>query len=272
MAMLAKKYDPKYADYKGGVLVSPKLDGLRCMAVVKNGTCTLWSRGGKIIETMPHVVKTLSELPFDGEYTFDGELYYHDKAANNFQEITRAFKKYRPGVSELLKFHVYDMIDTNNTAKGRAANYLTLLSTVGEAVETVPQHLVFSEADMYQAHRAYLGHGYEGSILTNSRSQYRPKAREMLKVKEFIEEEFTIVDIIPMQNAPKQGIAVLRKGSQTFKATPKMSHLEREGLLEHKEAFIGLKGTVTYFELSEDGIPRFPILKSIGRETVEGVL
>lgn len=274
-AMLAKAYSEKYADYSTlGVLVSPKLDGMRCLAVVPaEGEIVLWSRGSKRIETMGHIQKELEILrPLEGQLIFDGELYLHDKESDNFQENMKAIKKYREGFSEQVKYYVYDMVHPDDTAWTRCNDYVNLLYNKDlTSVVALGQVIVRNFDEVLKHHQQFLNDGYEGTMIKNLKSLYRQKARssDLLKLKDFHDEEFEVVDIIPMENKPEFGLAVLKLGDETFKATPKMNHDERRQLLVDREKYIGGAGTVTYFEKSADGIPRFPVLKSI---TVSGEL
>jgi hypothetical protein len=93
---------------------------------------------------------------------------------------------------------------------------------------------------------------------------YRQGARsqQLLKFKDFKDAEFEVVDIIPMANYPKQGIAVCRAANGLdFRATPKMSHTERELLLLNKQNYIGKMATIKYFSTTEAGLPRLGVLK-----------
>jgi len=139
-AMLAKQYEEKYADFKGGVLCSPKLDGMRCMAVIPvSGPIVLWSRGGKQIDTMGHIIRDLELIRANG-FTgiLDGELYYHDKGAENFQDIMKAIKKYRPGISENVQYWVYDVVEPLLSAEFRARCYGQAINTVEGKVTLFP--------------------------------------------------------------------------------------------------------------------------------------
>ena len=48
-----------------------------------------------------------------------------------------------------------------------------------------------------------------------------------------------------------------------FKAGVKMSHSDREDLLTNKKEYIGKIANIRYFELTDDGIPRFPVMIGI---------
>jgi len=89
-------------------------------------------------------------------------------------------------------------------------------------------------------------------------------------MKDFSEEEYELVRIIPMDNKPEFGIALCRtKEGKLFKATPKMNHSERRQLLADKSKYTHSVATVSFFGKTEEGLPRFPVLKTI---TVAGDL
>lgn len=266
-AMLAKTYDAKYADYESGVLVSPKLDGMRCLSPVAE----MWSRGGKEIETMHHIKENLAELReltgFQG--TFDGELYVHAEDEENFEEIMQACKKYRKGISEKVEYWVYDIVDDKLTALERASLYAGVLHLWDGPIKAVPQYLVHNEDEMRKLHKKNISSGYEGSMCKNAESLYRENARssDLLKVKDFQDAEYKVVDIIPMKNKPEFGIALLEDPvNGRFKATPKMSHEQRRKLLEDREEYIGATATVEFFSFTGKGLPRFPVLKAITKK------
>ena len=54
---------------------------------------------------------------------------------------------------------------------------------------------------------------------------------------------------------------VCKKGGNLFSATPKMSHDDKKDILINKNEYIGKTAIITYFGVSENGIPRFPIFK-----------
>ncbi|UCD07092.1 MAG: hypothetical protein JSW41_04650 [Candidatus Aenigmatarchaeota archaeon] len=265
-AMLAKPFDERYINWEVGVFASPKLDGNRAMCPINE----MWSRGGKPVETMDHIVKELStRLSRDDRTRMlipDGELYIHDKGAENFQDIVKAIKKYRPGVSELVEYWVYDIIDLSTPASYRIGLYQGLFENM-KHVKVVPQYLCHSMDQVKKYHEQFLAQGYEGTMLKNPLSLYRENARssDLLKYKDFQDSEFKIVDVVPMKNRPECGVMELEifPGGPRFKATPKADYKTRMDMLNNKGFYIGKQGTVKYFSLTDDGIPRFPVFKAI---------
>src|SRR5581483_9532245 len=60
--MLAKSYDKDGHKIIFPAFVQPKLDGHRCIAVIQDGKCTLWSRTRKPITGVPHIARKLEEV------------------------------------------------------------------------------------------------------------------------------------------------------------------------------------------------------------------
>jgi len=269
--MLAKDYKDSYARWDEGILLSTKLDGMRCMAVITNSGVTLYSRGRKEITIMNHIVAELEEFRKATRFTgiLDGELYYHNPNADNFQAIMKACKKYRKGVTELVQYHVYELVDNYLSAEERYAKLWLLLGGEknDDVVKLVPQHKIYTYDFAIEMHNKFVADGFEGAILKNANSAYRQGTRssDLLKLKVFTESEFEIMDIVAMDNYPKQGKAVLKDSATglIFNAIPKMTHSERVALLINRDKIVGHTAVVKYFGLTDKGIPRIASLKSI---------
>lgn len=59
------------------VRVEPKLDGLRCIAIKRNGEVTMFTRSGSPIETLPTIKAALESAPWD-DFVLDGEAMGKD--------------------------------------------------------------------------------------------------------------------------------------------------------------------------------------------------
>lgn len=86
------------------------------------------------------------------------------------------------------------------------------------------------------------------------------------KVKQFHDEEATIVDVIEGKGK-LQGMVgkfILEKDGIQFGCPMSAATFqEREFAWDMKESYIGQEATYTYFEKTKRGVPRFPVYKSL---------
>jgi len=260
LPMLAKSYgdEKQKIVWDENVFIQPKLDGQRMLAHIKNGKVQLVSRDGKIISTLGHISKELSSIKED--VILDGEAYSHGL---NFQENMRLIKKYRPGETEQIKFNVYDAVsDKKFFDRAYKAFKLIYGLTTCHIVDTISLN---SEEDLIKRHSLYLSDGYEGSIIRHGQEGYKVNGRSsnLLKYKDFQDIACKIIDVVPAEQRPEQGVPVLEFKGKTFQAGMKFSHKEREEWLKNKKNYIGKTAEIRFFEYSEDGIPRFPVCVGI---------
>lgn len=287
--MLAHKWN----DYKDKVseeeqLASqPKLDGIRCVATEEG----LFTRTGKPIHTAPHILEEVKVLfrqitPFKGY--IDGELYNH-KLKEDFNKITSLVRKQNPNGEELelsrtmLQFHIYDFDLKNTTFEERygylrlafitrSFNYLKLVPTTFITLKELGQDNVTPLLDYLYGQ--YLKVGFEGQIIRFANSLYEnSRSKSLLKRKEFIDEEFEILDIIEgtgnrsgmMGNIHfrLKWINKMENLYETFDSNARGTFDYFKELLANKQKYIGKIATVRYQNLTPDGIPRFPVMIDI---------
>ena len=273
LPMLAKDYKKEKSKINWGtaVLVQPKLDGQRCIAVLDPSAdkVVLWSRTGKEITTCQHIVDDLEELREDllNTMVLDGELYAHELT---FQENMKLIKKYRPNETEQIKYHVYDLVYDDLDFYDRYAVWKReYVIRDYEHTENVPTFQISTENELLRLHAQFLEQGYEGTIVRHGDAGYKQKSRSsnLLKYKDFIDAQHIIVNVIPSEKRPEHGVvvcALTESGdTPTFKANPKMSHAQREELLTNKQNYIGQWAEIRYFERTDDGLPRFPVFVGV---------
>jgi DNA ligase-1 len=269
LPMLAKSYDDEKhkVDWKNAY-VQPKLDGMRCLAHIKDNKVTLMSRDGKIINNMDHISLSLSFIMED--IILDGELYAHGLT---FQENMKLIKKYRPGESEKVQYHIYDCISDNNfITRSNIINIIITDSKI-ENTKLVITSICNSEKELKEAHILNIHSGYEGSMLRWGLKSYKTNGRSenLLKYKNFQDLDAEIIDILPNDANPLHGTPLLKYSinklsgvsSSIFKAGVKMSHEDRVDLLANKHLYIGKLANIRFFEWTDDGNPRFPVMIGI---------
>jgi ATP-dependent DNA ligase len=258
---LAKSFksEKKKIDWTLPVFAQPKLDGMRCLAFVKESGTVLLSRTGKEITTVPHINKALNDSSFNN-YILDGELYVHEES---FQENMRLIKKYREGETEKVKFVVYDII-TDKPYSARYSDIKMLIRNFPEdsPIELIDNYHVLREEDIKEIHERFISQGYEGSMIRHGKEGYPVNKRSnyLLKNKDFIDIAVTIKDIIPSTKRPEWGVPVFELDGKTFRAGTKIPHEQRKNLLKDKNEFIGKTAELRFFEYSDTGVPRFPVM------------
>ena len=264
LPMLAHSYEGhKHKIDWNNCFIQPKLDGQRCLAFCKaNGDVTLMSRDAKEILTMGHIKKELSAIKKD--VILDGELY--NLELGSFQEQMKAIKKYRPGVTEKINFNIYDVVDKAQSFNERFQYIQSLMSTFTSSVLKIHETIkVYNENQMIAHHKTYISQGYEGSIVRWGEESYKVNGRSanLLKYKDFKDMDVTIEDIIPSEQRPTWGQPIFSLKGKKFSAGMKYSHEDRVDFLVNKEKYIGKKAVLRYFELSDEGTPRFPVMVGI---------
>ena len=248
--MLAHKYRDIAVDFKKGVFVQRKYDGNRCIIHNNYGELIAYSRNGKIISTINHILSTI-KLP-EGA-SIDGELYCHGKS---LQQIVSLVKRQQADCI-LLKFHAYDYISDLSFEER-----FDILKSVKGAIEIVPTFKVNTEKSMVDYHIQFREEKYEGTILRLPGTGYEDgkRSRSLLKVKDFNDEEFQVINITPS----KDGWAILTcmtSEGKSFNVSAPGTMSEKQEVLRYKELYIGKRVTVEYAYITEDRIPFHPIAK-----------
>lgn len=265
MPMLAKDYkkESKKINWeKDLVHVQPKFDGMRCLAFIyRDGRISLMSRAGKEIEGLEHIRKELLKISDFGNeelIILDGELYVHGES---FQQNMRYIKSYKEGFTEKIDYHVYDVIEAGTFQFRAPRKFIKDLLSVKE----VSTYTVSSEEEMILWHKEFLRQGYEGTMIRLNKSEYKKNGRssDLLKYKDFQDIALTIVDIVANESRPDQGTPVFEIKGNQFKSGMRYSHEDRIEFLKNKEIYIGKTAELRFFEYSDSGIPRFPVMIGI---------
>jgi DNA ligase-1 len=119
---------------------------------------------------------------------------------------------------------------------------------------------------------AFVQEGFEGIMLRNQGGQYRENYRshDLQKYKEFVENEYEITGFTEGDGRDKGAIIWMCKipvSNTIFNVRPKGTMEYRRALYtdasQHPAKYIGKMLTVIYQELSEHGVPRFPVGKAV---------
>jgi len=262
LPMLAQSYDKHARKIVFPCLAQPKLDGVRCEYIVDSQYSQRFlSRKGKMF-ALPHMESALSPLDMQG-WVLDGELYVHGMGFQTITSIVR--KEIHPRKSEL-EYHVYDCYNHNHpdaTFKERTKILSNLLAGCTHPIVIVPTFEIKNASEVTIYLTKYEKLGYEGIMLRNKHSLYENDKRsyDLQKVKSFKDAEFKIVGGKECVGRDVGSVCFncVTEDGKPFDCRPEGTLAERKEYWENLDKYVGQYLTVKYFDLTDDGIPRFPV-------------
>ena len=216
----------------------------------------------------------------------DGELYNHDYK-NDFNKIISLVRKMKPVRSEK---------DTDKTFAKKQEKFAIALTEAKEKIQywiyDVPRCGGLGESDNFherffgcdfpelkscvivktgivndmkeldEYYDTYMEFGYEGQIVRVNGPYENKRSKLLLKRKDFTDAEYLVIDIQEgdgnRAGTAKNLTCKDEKTGQTFNSNIKGTHEYLAEILENKDYYIGKQATIKFFELTPDGIPRFP--------------
>lgn len=260
LPMLAHDYHKSAKKIVYPCYVQPKLDGTRCVGIPQRG---LFSRRRKAYPHLEHLRAELDRLP--SQMMLDGELY---SDVLSFQTIVGMVKKETLSAAEEkeqlgIQFHVYDLVDAHTTFSERHTALRALFDTHAfEYLVLVDTQQAANEAAMKTQHDAYVAAGYEGIMLRNPKGAYvHRRSYDLQKYKEFCSEEFKVTGFEEGDGAEKGCVIWVCQTDEgkSFRCRPAGTREDRQADFQRGEDFVGQLLTVKFQELTDDGIPRFPV-------------
>lgn len=244
--------------------IQPKFDGVRCMAMWDGDDIILMSRNGKSYN-VPHIADELRKM-LPKETILDGELYVHGVG---FQTVSSLVKRVQPETSKVC-YRVYDC-PMNKGVTGRMwqdryEDLKKIVSNGTTRISVCETKEVHNMEEVFEYQGECIADGYEGAILRTLDGKYlfgHRSRSELLKVKNFIDDEFEIVNFCGGKKGTKEENAIMFtckiKNGSTFNVRPKGKIADREEMFKNGKKYIGKMYTVKFFEYSDEGIPRFPV-------------
>lgn len=263
--MLAATYTGNL-DFTKGVWCQPKLDGIRAL-ITKDSAITRslqpHTNVGHIMEAMRPVFDAYPLMPFDGE------LYNHDHK-DNFNKLIRMVRKVdldadlKREVETTLQYHIYDVALPEFSFRQRAE----ALKAIGDLffpnhpiIKIVPTFKCGSQEFLDGMNGDFLTQGYEGQMIRlDTPYEWDTRSKGLLKRKEFITEEFPLVRIETGEGnwsgMAKRIVFELADGRECGAGMRGDQEFAKE--LLHRRP-IPSQVTIRYFNLTPDGVPRFPV-------------
>ncbi len=265
----------KLEDAKLPMYVSPKLDGIRCLILGSKAV-------SRTLKPIPNrfIQEKLKDLP-DG---LDGELM----VKGDFNTIQSAVMS-EDGEPEFY-YVLFDVATHGNYLERYQVLHDTVVEQNNPYLKVVSTMVVDDLEELFRIEAGYVKAGYEGIMLRSIDSYYKLgrstlKQGWLLKFKRFIDDEALVIDFeekMTNTNEPEQdnlghqvrsskleglvpagtlGAIVVRWKGHIFKIGTGFTANKAKEIWDNQEKFLHMPVTFKYQELSEYGIPRFPVFK-----------
>ena len=179
------------------VRVEPKLDGLRCIAVKKDGEVTFYTRNGTVLESMPKIKAALEAAKYDN-VVLDGE----GMAADWNESASVMMSKTQKDDSNLF-YNIFDAMPLQEWVdqegkmvyRDRVKLVTEVVAAVKQAcVRQVPHINAKNEDELKAFFSKCMSEGYEGVMLKTLETTYEwDRSKNILKLKPCVTYEGVIV-------------------------------------------------------------------------------
>jgi len=262
---LAQKFEEKRLKGKTEVAIEPKLDGIRCFALVEDGEAFLYARSGKLISNFDSTIGAeLAKLP---EGCYDGEIMGED-----FTALMRQAYRKDNVVTEDTYLALFDFLPLVEWKSREAVTpcqerFLALcsnLQSVGalKYVCHVMRHIIPANYDdIKQWHDEFVGNGYEGAMIKDLDAPYKfGRGPEVMKLKTFHDVDLKIEKLLEGtgRHQGKLGSVVVNFDGVEVQVGSGFSDELRETVWSDPKTFVGRMIEVRYQEVTPDGSLRFP--------------
>ena len=258
----------KDKDITGKMYVQPKLDGHRCLSTFDTtfpSNILMYSRAGKPITTMSHIVEDLVDKIPEGLY-LDGELYLHGD--EKLQDLTSLIKKEQEG-SSTLQYWVYDTLDISG-GEEFSTRMKRLQEFESPTIKIVPTYEVNSVEEALEYFGQWRTEGYEGAILRLDGGKYEAgfRSRSLLKIKEFQDAEFLVTKITQgkpryLENGEVLQVAILHLSDPKFPlvhftVTAPGDMYQKNEIFKNAANYLNKTLIVQYSMRTSDNVPFHP--------------
>lgn len=271
---LAQTFEDKRVKSVEKVATEPKLDGVRCIAIVKNGNAILHSRNGKVIgdNYLETIVADLERLVREGyipkNVVFDGELMGSDFTAT----VSQIHKKNKKADVSTHFYHIFDWMHYEDwISKDPSFNCLETrekledmcLDSKGNYLRVVKRDVVPVD-QIKKQHDIYVSEGYEGVMIKLLDSKYKfGRGHNVMKLKSFYDIDLEVVSFLEGEGKYENslGSIVVKHKDVLINVGSGFSDEDRRHIWENRSQFRGMIAEIRYQEETPDGSLRFPTFR-----------
>jgi len=248
----------------GKIRIEPKLDGIRCLAVVRSGECQMFARSGKLITNFDAAIGAqLANLP-DGVY--DGEIM-----SNDFTALMRqVHRKKNVDVSsaylalfDAVTLEEWDSKKGTSPLRDRRRRLEKICNEHSlDGVLLVEQKEIDCETGAISAQqKIWEEQGYEGAMVKNPDAVYKfGRSRGMLKVKSFHDIDLEVIGFKEGtgKHRDKLGSILVDFRGVEVNVGSGFDDEQRSEIWNNRDNYLGMTAECRYQEITPDGSLRFP--------------
>ena len=260
--------------------ISRKVNGVRCLIYFDGKNIRTASRGATnydiaIIHIIQHPI--LEEFfKNHPDAILDGEVFKKDWSLNKISGICRSQKTVNDGKD--LQFYWYDIVDLEQSFSERWkimqewSKELQLsdfdpykyFSDSDLHIQFLPQELISGFENMKKLHDEWVKEGWEGAVIRNPDSVYKPGSRgnDWIKIKVYQDAEYPIVGLSEGLRDEDMCFILETPNGQRFNCKPIGDREQKQWYRDHIDELVGKNLTIKYFEMSGvegSEIPQQPI-------------
>lgn len=270
LPMLAHPFSKRKHNITYPAIVQRKFDGVRCLAIIKSNEVDLLSRKGKAFPHLKHIRDDILENNQNESIILDGELYSDTLSFQELVGLVRRVKLKEGNEDQMFEvsLRVYDCINLEDEPDfEKRYQTITEITKNADYLGLVENFEVKTEDEIHKCQAQFVNEGYEGAMVRNRKGAYAigKRSANLQKVKTFLDGEFRIVGF---SEATGNDIGTVIWECETsngdrFSVRPRGTREEKREHFLNGNSFIGKNLTVRYQELTDEGIPRFPVGISI---------
>jgi DNA ligase-1 len=258
--------------------ISRKLDGVRCLAIIRSGKVSFFSRNGKEFETLGRVKSEIEALGIN-DCVLDGEIcIMKEDGSDDFQGILKQIQC-KDYTIEHPRFWVFDILTLEefDSRKGDSSltKRLTRINFDSSIIVKLPQSSVTAESALIAMRSHAKSQGWEGLIARRDVGYEGDRTKNMLKLKDFYDAEYLVKSaIMEKQRVIVEGreveeevlsAVIIKHKGNLVRVGSGFSMEERREYYANPEKIIGSVINVQYFEETVDqhgnNSLRFPVFK-----------
>lgn len=247
--MLAQQFNKQKSVNTDGAILQRKLDGNRMLVTKQNGKLLAYTRNGKPIETLDHIMEQMDWLKEN--QTVDGEVYVHGM---DLKDINSRIKRRQEGTLDL-NYHIYDYIE-GRSFKDRFNDDHFVPSSKHLNIYMEPYWYYKSEDLTKQLFNRVRQQGYEGLMMRLDNQGYQPgkRSKGLLKIKFRYDAEYPVIDI---ERSDKGTVVLTMRlpNGKTVNGVAPGTVGEKSHVLDNPDFYIGKLCTCSFAYLTEYGIP-----------------